>query len=460
MKSKAKANPAFRAIPAVQDLLSHPDFQAFPIAPPFLKQIIQENIEGLRQAVREEKGPDPAQIPAILTAQVRERLEQLFAPRLKRLINATGIILHTNMGRAPLARPAREALQTVSENYCNIEIDLQNGKRSKRQLHVEDLLCLITGAEAAIMVNNCAAGVLLTLSALCAGCEVPVSRGELVEIGGSFRMPEVMKSSGTTMVEIGTTNKTHLRDYQNAITPQTAALLKVHTSNFRVLGFTDSVGVRELATLAEQKQLPLIYDMGSGVINPLATWGLDADEPSARQMLEAGVDVLIFSGDKMLGGPQAGIIAGKKRWIDQIRNHHLARALRCDKLVFAAMAATLPLYLNPEALKEKLPVTQMLNLSVETLRERAEKLLKGLPAPWEGQIVETTAQMGSGTLPLTPIPSIALVLRHAAKSTDQIAAHLRHHNPPVIGYIQDDRFWLNLRTVREDELAVVAAALS
>lgn len=449
---------ALRAIPAVQELLQEPRFAPFPISHPYLKKIIQQEIAVLRERLGRQT-ISPEAVPEKLTQQILSRLTHLFTPRLQRVINATGIILHTNLGRAPLAAAARQALAAVSEHYCNLEIRLETGKRSQRMDHLEDLLCLITGAEAALVVNNCAAAIFLTLTALCKRKEVPVSRGELVEIGGSFRMPEVMKASGAKMVEIGTTNKTHLHDYEAAISPRTGALLKVHTSNYRVLGFTRSVEMPELAGLAHRHGLPLIFDMGSGVLSDVLPETLSG-EPLAAEMVRIGVDVITFSGDKLPGGPQAGIIVGKKSYLQKIRKHHLARALRCDKLILAALEATLRLHLQPETLRETLPTVRLLSVPAKTLRARAEWLQNQLQAGGlHVEIVESFAQIGSGAMPLEKLPSIALKITTKRFSAERLAKNLRRHTPPVIGYVQDDALMLNLRTVREDELAVVCEAL-
>ncbi len=449
---------ALRAIPAVQELLQEPRFAAFPISHSYLKKIIQQEIAALRaRLVRQALAPDA--VPEKLVQQILGRSRYFFSPRLQRVINATGIILHTNLGRAPLPAAARQALAAVGEHYCNLEISLETGKRSQRMDHLEDLLCLITGAEAALVVNNCAAAIFLTLTALCRRKEVPVSRGELVEIGGSFRMPEVMKASGAKMVEIGTTNKTHRHDYEAAISPKTGALLKVHTSNYRVLGFTGSVAVAELVTLAHRHGLPLIFDMGSGVLSDVLPETLSG-EPLVAEVIRAGADVITFSGDKLPGGPQAGIIVGQKSYLQKIRKHHLARALRCDKLILAALEATVRLHLQPETLRETLPTVRLLSESVETLRARAEWLQNQLMAAGlRVEIVESFAQVGSGAMPLEKLPSVALRITSPRSPAEKLAKNLRRHQPPVIGYVQDDALMLDLRTVREDELETVAMAL-
>lgn len=453
-------NKLLKEIPSVQDLLVKYRAANFPLSERYLKEIVQEIIQAVRREIIEDQFEQkPERVPAEIDRRVRERVADLTALRMKRVINGTGIILHTNLGRAPVAALAREHLQAILENYCNLEIDLESGKRGNRISIVEERLCLITGAEEALVVNNNASAVLLALNSLGQGKEVPVSRGELVEIGGSFRMPEVMKAGGAIMVEVGTTNKTHLRDYRDALNANTGALLKVHTSNYRVLGFTQSVPVHDLVALAHQHGLPVIYDMGSGVIEDLEHWGYP-HEPVARQYVEAGVDVITFSGDKILGGPQAGVIIGKSKYLQQIKKNHLLRALRCDKLTYALLDATLQLYLTPENLPETLPLARMLNLSTDTLRKRGESLrllLRDLPL--SAEVVDTHSQMGSGALPLEKIPSVAVRLIPKELPVSRFARALRTGTPAVVGYIEDEAVMINLRTVREDEIALVASAI-
>lgn len=457
--NNSEINACYRSIPSVQELLQSPEFRKYPLHTRYLKQIIQEEIETLREQIQTKKSLTPEKIPCILEKQICSRLANLFEQSLKRVVNATGIILHTNMGRAPLAEAARAHVSAAIENYNNLEIDLQSGKRGHRNDHVEEMLCLIAGAEEALVVNNCAAAILLVLNSLCNRREVPVSRGELVEIGGSFRMPDVMKVSGAKMVEIGTTNKTHPNDYEQAITPKTGALLKVHTSNYRIMGFTQSADEAELAELAHRHNLPLIYDMGSGVIEDLQQWGYP-HEPIAREMMEMGVDVVTFSGDKVLGGPQAGIIIGKKKWLDKIKKNHLARALRCDKLIFSTLEATLRLYLQPDTLPQTLPVAAMLTLSQEELRRRGESLKREIKnVSLVIEVVETYSQMGSGALPLEKIPAVALKITSPKTSPIKLSEKLRNGDPPIVGYVQDEALYLNLRTVREDELELIKEAL-
>lgn len=459
MKSPDKPAALLRAIPSVNDMLALPAFAESPIDPTYLKQLIQQEIEAFRRAAVTEKiGPE--EVAGYLERLVSQRLKQLFLRGPHRLINATGIVLHTNMGRAPLADAARQAISESSDSYAAVEVDVPSGKRGYRDQHVEELLCLLTGAESALIVNNCAAAILLVLTALCKGREVPVSRGELVEIGGSFRMPDVMDASGAIMVEIGTTNKTHLRDYQKAVGDNTAALLKVHTSNYKVMGFSTQPTLSDLLKLATENQLPLIYDLGSGHLQRMGELNYDADEPLVADVITAGVDVVTFSGDKMLGGPQAGIIAGKKAAIDLIRSHHLLRALRCDKLTYSAMAATLKLYLQPSTLKKTLPIAALFAISVEELRARGQKIKMAVKnSDLQIMMVQATSQVGSGAFPLQEMPSAALEVKCKHLKSERLAQRLRQSDPPIIGYIQDDRVLLNMRTVREDEVPLIVDAL-
>ena len=461
MKKSTDLQALFRAIPSVQQLLQSESLNRFPVSPIYLKRIIQSEIDNFRQQLNENSRMSPEAVPAILEKRISQKIQTFTSPTLRRAINATGIILHTNMGRAPLATSAIAGLLSAAEHYCSVEFDLDNGKRGSRMSHVEHLICLITGAEAAVVVNNCAAAIFLTLSALCRRKEVPVSRGELVEIGGSFRIPEVMKSSGAKMLEIGTTNKTRLADYRAVISPKTGALLKVHTSNYRIVGFTESASLAELAELAKSHDIPLIYDMGSGALTDPKNWGLSG-EPLAGDVLNNGTDVITFSGDKLLGGPQTGIIAGKKRFVEKIRKHHLARALRCDKLILAALAETLRLYLQPETLTETLPAAKLLSMEVEKIQQVAEHIVQQINNPAiQLDIIETVSQVGSGALPLEQLPSIAVRIFSAnGTSADQLSQRLRENEPPVIGYIQDDALLLNLRTVREDEVPIIIRALN
>ena len=461
MKNSPKTKPnesAYRQIPSIQELLNDPEIQATGIDTRYLKQLLEQSVGEIRDRIRKSGIKPVSKREDIRKQIIRSTLHRLYKLQdfqLKKVINGTGIILHTNLGRAPLADSARHHLFDILDHYCNLEIDLESGKRGDRTTLVEDIICLVTGAESALVVNNNAAAILLVLNTLCRRKEVPVSRGELVEIGGSFRMPEVMKAGMVKMVEIGTTNKTHLQDYTEAITPRTAGILKVHTSNYRVMGFTSAVSIEDLVNLANQNKIPLIYDMGSGVLEDLEDWGF-SHEPVARDYVQAGVDVITFSADKVLGGPQAGIIIGKKKYVQKIKKNHLLRALRCDKLTYALLDATLRLYLQPEKLKQTLPVATMLNQSREELLQRGNILLEQLAGlPLKMDLVETYSQMGSGALPLEKIPAVAVSLLPGNLSVTHFSKALRENDPAIIGYIEKDAFFINLRTVRDDEIPLI-----
>jgi L-seryl-tRNA(Ser) seleniumtransferase len=460
--SNQKNKLNLRNIPAIQDIIQDPKLSSYKIDNRYLKYIVTNIVSDHRDDLLKgklDKTVDRIALRKKIISEVETRLDSILDFRLKRVINGTGIILHTNLGRAPLAKIARDHLQEVIENYCNLEIELDSGKRGDRISLVEDIICLITGAESAVVVNNNAAAILLALNSLCNRKEVPVSRGELVEIGGSFRMPEVMKVGGVKMVEVGTTNKTRLSDYEQAISPRTAGILKVHTSNYRILGFTESVRVSDLISLAHHHRLPLIYDMGSGVLEDLENWGYP-HEPVAREFINAGTDVITFSADKVLGGPQAGIIIGKKEHVKKIKKNHLLRALRCDKLTFALLDATLRLYLNPADLKIHLPVADMLNLTIDELRARGAKLLENMKdIPVQVELVDSFSQMGSGALPLEKIPSLSVRMRPLKGSVSLFARKLRMTEPAVVGYLSEDNFYINLRTIRINEIPLIVRSI-
>jgi L-seryl-tRNA(Ser) seleniumtransferase len=379
--------------------------------------------------------------PGDLSARVRDELRAARRPSLRRVLNATGVLVHTNLGRAPLAAEALERVREVASGYSNLEYDLDAGSRGSRQDHVAAILQRLTGAEAALVVNNNAAAVLLALAALAEGREVVVSRGELIEIGDGFRIPDVLARSGARLVEVGTTNRTRADDYERAVGPDTAVLLRVHQSNFRVVGFTEQPRLAELAAVARRHDLPLIDDLGSGVLTDLA------DEPSARDVLAAGADLVCFSGDKLLGGPQAGIVVGRADLVERLRRHPLQRALRADKLTLAALEGTLLLSLDTP---ERIPVVRMLAEPREIVRARAERLASLVG----GDVEETVGRVGGGALPLAELPSFACAVE------EELAAPLRSADVPVIGIVRDGRLLLDCRTLRENELDDVAAAVA
>jgi L-seryl-tRNA(Ser) seleniumtransferase len=382
--------------------------------------------------------------PGDLVARALAELDTARRPHLRRVLNATGVLVHTNLGRAPLAAAALERVRDVARGYSNLEYDLQDGTRGSRQDHVAAILRRLTGAEGALLVNNNAAAVLLALAALAEGREVIVSRGELIEIGDGFRIPDVLRHSGARLVEVGTTNRTRAADYERAIGPDTALLLRVHQSNFRVVGFTEQPSVRQLAQVADSHNLPLVDDLGSGVLIELA------DEPSARDSLAAGADLVSFSGDKLLGGPQAGIVVGRGDLVERLRRHPLQRAVRADKLTLAALEGTLALYLDPERLAHELPILRMLREPVESVRARAERLARAVG----GSVEETIARVGGGALPLAELPSAACAVE------EELAAPLRDGDPPVVGIVRDGRLLIDCRTLTDAEIDEIAGAVA
>jgi L-seryl-tRNA(Ser) seleniumtransferase len=380
-----------------------------------------------------------------------ERARTRIRPSLRRVLNATGVIVHTNLGRAPLPAAAQEALARVARGYSNLELDLDSGERGSRRVHVEALLRELTGAEAALVVNNCAGAVLLAAAALAGeGRELVVSRGQLIEIGGAFRIPEVVAQAGARLVEVGTTNRTRLSDYSSAIGPDTGAVLRAHPSNFRTLGFVEQVEIEELCELPA----PVIDDVGSGVLAEEIE--LLAEEPPVRRSVRAGAALVCFSGDKLLGGPQAGIVVGRREAVDAASRHPLARALRIDKLSLAALAATLALYRDPELARRELPVLAMLTAGEPELQARAERLAGATG----GRVVRSTARVGGGALPLLELPGPAVALDPPVEGAEALARALRQGDPSVVGRIQDGALLLDPRTLTDEEAVEAAAAVS
>jgi L-seryl-tRNA(Ser) seleniumtransferase len=449
-----------RRLPAVDRLLNDPALQGLAGRCPaaLLTEAAQQAVAELRAALLAGGSPDLS-VPAV-AARAAALAEAKAAPSLRPVLNATGTLLHTNLGRAPLADAALAAAREVARSYSNLEFDLETGERGHRYAHVEALLCRLTGAEAATAVNNNAGAVLLALTALAKGKEAVVSRGELVEIGGAFRVPEVMAAGGVLLREVGTTNKTHRRDYAGAISSETGLLLKVHTSNYRIVGFTAAAPAAELVALAKEHGLPVMEDLGSGMLLDLAPYGLPR-EPTVAEAVAAGVDVVTFSGDKLLGGPQAGLIVGRREAVERIRRHPMARALRIDKLTLAALEATLRLYLDPANAVREIPVLRMLATPAAELKSRcrrlARKLEKALGERATVAVVPEPSAVGGGALPLTELPGFAVALTPKDISVDALAERLRTGVPPVVGRIQEGRLLLNLRTVgRGEERELVA----
>ena len=384
-----------------------------------------------------------------VVSSIVKRAEKMLKPNMRRIINATGTILHTNLGRAPISKEHMVHIAEIATGYSNLEYNLEAGRRGERYSHFKKLLCKITGAEAAMAVNNNAAAVMLILSSLGKGGEVIVSRGELVEIGGKFRIPDVMEQSGATLVEVGTTNKTHFSDYEEAINENTAALLKVHTSNYRIVGFTESVGIDELVPLAREREIPVIEDLGSGVLIDLSKYGITY-EPTVQDSIRAGADVVSFSGDKLLGGPQAGIIIGKKKYIDKMKKNQLTRALRIDKFTAATLEVVLQEYLSEERAIRKLPVLQMITKPVEEVEKEAKELfcvLEALELPVELEIEDCESQIGGGSLPLERIPSKAVTIKPTKISTAELEERMRFLPIPIIPRTLNDKILLDVRTI-------------
>lgn len=440
--------------PQVQLLLEHSPR-------PEVLHVVRLILERLRESVKlgaRTDLPDNNQIIGMITCELRSRT----APSLRKVINGSGVVVHTNLGRSPLADAAEEAIHTVSAGYSNLEFDLASGERGSRYSHVEGLLCELTGCEAALVVNNNAAAVILALSSLATGREVIVSRGELVEIGGSFRIPDVMCQSGARLVEVGCTNRTHKRDYLNAISDATSLLLKVHTSNFAIVGFTAETTLEELSALGREKEIPVMLDAGSGCLVDLAPYGIKG-EPTIRCYLETGADVVTFSGDKLLGGPQAGIIVGKKELIGPMKKHPLLRALRMDKLNLASLEATLRLYRDERQAMAEIPTLKMLTMSANELSHRADRLLRYLRRRLPGNVTlarhQGESSAGGGAFPLLQLPTTLIEIRIAGITPFRIEAAMRHVATPVVGRVQRDRFLLDVRTIPEKDFPPLLASI-
>lgn len=424
---------------------------------PIVTDVVREELERIRQSILNNGDESFKTEPFIekIQVQIQKRLQ----PDLRRSINAAGIVLHTNMGRAPLSDVAKEALREVAENYSNLEIDLDSGKRGSRYAHVENLLCELTGAEAAMVVNNNAAATLLVLNSLAKDKECLLSRGELITIGDSFRLPEVMRQGGAKLVEVGSTNQTYVSDFEQAITEETALVMKVHTSNYRIIGFFSEVTLQELVQLGHEKGLTVYHDVGSGALIDLSKYGLPK-EPVIQESIAAGADVVSFSGDKLIGGPQAGIIVGKKDLIGKMKTNHLTRALRAGKLTYAALEATLRLFLDKETLSENHAVLHMLTRKIGDLEVKARKIVTDIgPTNLDLKIEDGLSEIGGGSLAAESLPTKLVTISSPQFSPDVLAGKLRKNRPPVITRIQNNRVVLDMRTVREDEVDLIVLAL-
>jgi L-seryl-tRNA(Ser) seleniumtransferase len=452
-----------RSLPKTDELLKRDDLAALQRALPRVVVVdaVRDAIEAVRASVL--AGRDVSFDADSIAADAIQAADERMRPSLRPLINATGIIVHTNLGRSRLSEDALRSVVEVAGNYSTLEYDVESGERGSRHVHVERLIRDLTGAEAAFAVNNNAAAVLLVVSAIASRKEAIVSRGQLVEIGGSFRIPDVMRQSGAKMVEVGATNKTHLADYAAAITPRTGLLLKVHSSNFRVVGFTEEVSLSELVALGRESGVPVYEDQGSGVLIDLAPYGLP-DEPTVRSSIEAGADVVSVSGDKLLGGPQAGIIAGKHDVIERLKKHPLARALRLDKMTLAALEATLRLYLDPERALEEIPTLRMLTRRPSDVAASARLLVDSIIAAtgdafWVAAMPDVS-RAGGGALPLADIPTTIVTLAPRTMSANDLERRLRLGTPTIVARIRDDHIILDLRTLSPHEESLIVARLA
>lgn len=419
-------------------------------------ETLRIGILGADRDIAEESLSDAHITEAVMAAVIKAT-----APNLKPLVNATGVVVHTNLGRSLLPDAVVENIALIAGRYSNLEYDLDAGKRGSRYASVEDLLCEISGAQAAMAVNNNAGAVLLCLETFARNKEVIVSRGELVEIGGSFRVPDVMAKSGGILREVGTTNRTHMRDYENAIEENTALLLKVHRSNYSIIGFTAEVSLKELVELGARHGVPVMEDLGSGTFIDFSKYGL-VKEPTVQESVAAGTDIVTFSGDKLLGGPQAGIIVGKKSTVDQIKQNPLARALRIDKLTLAALESTLRLYRDEEKAVRMIPTLRMLTMNIGEIETRASNLVEELKnidkSRLEISLVERSSKAGGGALPLLELPSRCLRIRLQGMSANALEKSLRENDPPIIGRIEDDAYIMDPRTLRDDDLPIIGKA--
>ena len=423
-----------------------------------IKSAIKQYIEEIKQAILNEELSEVPNLSKIV-GEVARIVEKEDKNSLRRVINATGTILHTNLGRSLLSEKIKENIESVAFNYSNLEFDIDNKKRGSRYVHLIDIIKKLTGAEDVLVVNNNAAAVLLTLNTLVKDQEIIVSRGELVEIGGAFRIPEIIKLSGGVPVEVGTTNKTHLKDYENAITEETGALLKVHTSNYKILGFTESVSNEEISYLARENELVSINDLGSGQFIDFSKFGLPY-EPTVKEILDSGIDIVTFSGDKLLGGPQAGIIVGKKKYIEKMKKNQLTRALRVDKMTLASLEATLKLYLDEKEALEHIPTLHMISLSKERLFGKADVLKTKLSdLDFDIRIEEDKAEVGGGSYPVSYLESVAVKLTHRKLHATEIERRLLEVEIPIITRIKDNSIILDMRTLRTREFDIVKVAL-
>ena len=470
MKEKSNVNlkKIFSQLPQVDKLLQTSEFQELLALYPrdLIVDQIRIQLEKIRSQITQLTDDELSTFEldnGQVIHQIGEEIKSALKPKVRRVINATGIVLHTGLGRAPLSKQAQQALIEVSEGFSSVEIELDSGKRGDRHKLVEDLLIKLTGAEAAAVVNNNAAATLLTLNTLALGKEAIVSRGELVTIGGSFRIPEIMKRSGAKMIEIGTTNQTDFGEYEQEINEETGLLLKVHTSNYKIIGFVSEVSLEQLVELGKKYNVPVMHDLGSGMLFDLSRYGLPK-EPVVSESIRIGADVVTFSGDKLLGGPQAGIIVGKKKYIDQIKKNQLTRALRCGKLTFAALEATLRLFLDKEKLFEHHPVLKFMLKNETEITQRAEelnnKLINLIGDRGEVSIENGRSEVGGGSLATESLPTRLVSFSLNKCTLEGLARRLRLSDPPIIARILNNKVAFDLRTIKEDEIDLIVRAVS
>ncbi len=458
----------FTLIPKVDELLENRIIKELLSYIPrkLVMDSIREEVDKLRNIIKEDNSNEEDILIVIndLVENIKYKVNKKNTLKLRKLINATGTVIHTNLGRSLLNEEIFNNMKEIALNYSNLEYDIETGSRGSRYSHLEEIIKELIGGEASMVVNNNAAAVLLALSATAVNKEVIVSRGELIEIGGSFRIPEVLEQSGATLVSVGSTNKTHLYDYEKAINENTGALLKVHTSNYRILGFTSSVDSKELYELKKKYNIPLIEDLGSGVLIDLSKYGLEY-EPTVGESLEKGVDIVTFSGDKLLGGPQAGIIVGKKEYIDKMKAHPLTRAFRVDKFTLSALEVTLRYYLDEKKAVENIPTLKMLTMSLEELDKKSKDLLFKINERINSLDIEFTieddySEVGGGSLPLEKLNTKCIVIDIKNHSTQEFENNLRHYNIPIITRLYKDKIYLDLRTIKEEDYNIIVDGIS
>ncbi|MBW2408628.1 MAG: L-seryl-tRNA(Sec) selenium transferase [Deltaproteobacteria bacterium] len=467
MKISEKQQQLLRMLPGVDHILEQSKTQAAfnDVPQTVLVNAIRTTIESYRTRILsgDSRLSEKALSDDFILNDVIHLVHKAMTPNLKRVVNATGVVVHTNLGRSLLAQDADEHLALIAGRYSNLEYDLEAGRRGSRYSSVEGIICEISGAEAAMVVNNNAAAVLLCLETFARDKKVIVSRGELVEIGGSFRIPDVMAKSGGILNEVGTTNRTHVRDYEDAIDEKTGLLLKVHCSNYSVVGFTAALSLKELVELGARHGIPVMEDLGSGTFIDFSKYGL-TKEPTVQESVSTGADLITFSGDKLLGGPQAGIVVGKKDMIETVRSNPLTRALRIDKLTLAALEYTLRLYRDEEKAVTQIPTLRMLTSTRETIAHKAQRLERALKsiddARLEISTIDRSSKAGGGALPLLELPSQCIRLKIQGLSANRVEKNMRHNNPPIIGRIEDDHFIIDMRTIQEEEFSIIEHAIA